>query len=310
MMFTGTSSTQRIARFGPKVDSRPNRNRALSVFAASLALLVSMAGCSATPPLGGELERDPSAKAVLDYSTGRITTPVSAYAAPVRLEFKVEKASELLLAPCLKEQGFTPTPTKIPTDADYPARDIGRMWGPWSVKLAQRRGYELDDGESLKRSQQNFGIPGYDDAVFDCRDKHQKEFEQLTEGDVFSQESIDSSISVQARVATQNTDEYKSIHNEYDECIRSKGYVPLPNDEWGIENPPSGPAGEKSPEKIKAAVDQAQCATDTQAVQRLADMTASFEAPLIDKHQAQLGERMKEIEAAEKRLDAYIKERE
>lgn len=281
--------------------------KTVALLGVCIALTLMLSSCGDTTDTNNEnqeLERDHSAKAVLDYESGIITTPISAYSVPSRVLAKAKRAKVLMILPCLKKKGFTQTPPAVPQDST-PMSNDGSLWGIWSVKLAQKHGFELDDGSELIEFKRIHSIPGFTEAQDECHSEQSSEIKKLYQDDPFSTSEIESTIAGTAYGAVQQSEEYKSIHSQFQDCVRTHGYVP--DEGWTTSDVVASDTGKPTAKEIKAATAVAQCATDLQSAQRLSDMKASFEAPLIKKHQAQLEARLKTIRDMEARLDEKLK---
>lgn len=112
-------------------------------------------------------------------------------------------------------------------------------------------------------------------------------------------------IGFRASAAARQTYEYRGIRAAFDDCLRRAGYEP-DTESWGPKGIGSNEGGPTS-EEIKAAVTTAKCNQDNQVTQRMGNLEASFEAPLIRESQSALNTEKQRIREMEIRVDEFLR---
>lgn len=116
-------------------------------------------------------------------------------------------------------------------------------------------------------------------------------------------DALSHSVTEQIRSASFNAaaqlPEWEAARNEYTACIEEAGLTPEP-DGWGsqeetdlsIQHQES--SGKASEAEIRVAVAQATCNNEVNLTQRLGDLVASYQVPLIRDHEAALQQESQE----------------
>ncbi|WP_233992307.1 hypothetical protein [Rothia sp. HMSC069C03] len=100
----------------------------------------------------------------------------------------------------------------------------------------------------------------------------------------------------QAYTYASQTDEWKNIRSEWWICLRERGLTPREGEgDWMSEESAHLMASsqdneESKPEEIRLATIEAECNQKVGMAQRLGDIEASYQGPLIEKNQALLND--------------------
>ena len=106
----------------------------------------------------------------------------------------------------------------------------------------------------------------------------------------------------QAYTYASQTDEWKNIRSEWWICLRERGLTPREGEgDWMSEESAHLMASsqdneESKPEEIRLATIEAECNQKVGMAQRLGDLEASYQGPLIEKNQAKLNQLKEEKE--------------
>lgn len=269
------------------------RDMALPVL--SLFVVASLAGCS------GEPERDTTATAKLDFKRLQVIVPTTEYSVSPELQQKMLITDALMMRPCIKEHGFVEPMPK--------ANAIGemRIWGLWSVDSARKHGQHLaNEPSSLSFPK----APEYGKAREVCWPSIREEQDSLYGSQLDSLNSKATEINFRAHDTAKNTTDYKQAKDEYNNCLREKGLKPNDDmDIWGSTDNGFDVDATKYPssEETRTAVAEAQCNSDLNITQRMGDLEASIQAPLVRENQAVLNQEKEEIQQLESRVDEYIR---
>jgi len=239
--------------------------KALSAVAV-FCLLGACVSCS------NSAERDTSRKAVLDYSKNYVHLPLDEYAFDELTLRTVSTAWHTLMSECYAHHGQSYAVPSI--DTPQP----GGLYGSWNVEYAKKYGY------SQKESR------GPEDSVSDdINTRCQEEVKT-----VFSDVELDEKeyrfvgeLNSQAYTYASQTDEWKNIRSEWSDWL-SEESAHLMTSSQGNE--------EAKPEEIRLATIEAECNQKVGMAQRLGDIEASYQGPLIEKNQAKLNQLKEEKE--------------
>ena len=254
--------------------------KALSAVAV-FCLLGACVSCSSSA------ERDTSRKAVLDYSKNYVHLPLDEYAFDELTLRTVSTAWHTLMSECYAHHGQSYAVPSI--DTPQP----GGLYGSWNVEYAKKYGY------SQKESR------GSDDSASDdINTRCQEEVKT-----VFSDVELDQKeyrfvgeLNSQAYTYASQTDEWKNIRSEWWTCLRERGLTPREGEsDWLSEESAhlmtsSQGKEEAKPEEIRLATIEAECNQKVGMAQRLGDIEASYQGPLIEKNQAKLNQLKEEKE--------------
>ena len=232
-------------------------------------------------------ERDTSRKAVLDYSKNYVHLPLDEYAFDELTIRTVSTAWHTLMSECYAHHGQSYAVPSI--DTPQP----GGLYGNWNVEYAKKYGY------SQKESR------GPDDSASDDINARCQEEVKTAFSDVELDEKeyrFVGELNSQAYTYASQTDEWKNIRSEWWTCLRERGLTPREGErDWTSEESAhlmtsSQGKEEAKPEEIRLATIEAECNQKVGMAQRLGDIEASYQGPLIEKNQAKLNQLKEEKE--------------
>lgn len=232
-------------------------------------------------------ERDTSRKAVLDYSKNYVHLPLDEYAFDELTLRTVSTAWHTLMSECYAHHGQSYAVPSV--DTPQP----GGLYGSWNVEYAKKYGY------SQKESR------GSDDSASDDINTRCQEEVKAAFSDVELDEKeyrFVGELNSQAYTYASQTDEWKNIRSEWWTCLRERGLTPREGErDWTSEESAhlmtsSQGNEEAKPEEIRLATIEAECNQKVGMAQRLGDIEASYQGPLIEKNQAKLNQLKEEKE--------------
>lgn len=226
-------------------------------------------------------ERDTSRKAVLDYSKNYIHLPLDEYAFDELTIRTVSTAWHALMSECYAHHGQSYAVPSV--DTPQP----GGLYGSWNVEYAKKYGYSQKESRGSEDS-------ASDDINTQCQEEVKT---------VFSEVELDEKeyrfvgeLNSQAYTYASQTDEWKNIRSEWWTCLRERGLTPREGEsDWTSEESAhlmtsSQGNEEAKPEEIRLATIEAECNQKVGMAQRLGDLEASYQGPLIEKNQAKLNQ--------------------
>lgn len=263
--------------------------RALAGFAAAF-LGVSLAACGGSN--ASTEERDTSARAKLDRESAQILTPFSAYLAaddPADLAL-MDQAKRVYTSKCMAEKGLTYTATG-PEDAVLD----DRTFGIWDEQLAADYGWGTKPSSvtALEEQEEAAGGDAWTMGYEECQARFEKDpdTEVLRKYNVASSDRADE-LSTQALNAAAKDEEWERVHKEWAQCLTDAGLTaPKSKDMWASVDSQKlleSEGSQTTQEGIRLASIEARCNNQTSTSQRLGDLVASYQQPLIDKHEAEL----------------------
>lgn len=250
-----------------------------SALLACIALALS--SCSSNA------ERDTSRKAVLDYSKNYIHLPLDEYALDELTLRTVSTAWHTLMSECYAHHGQSYAVPSIDTP------EPGGLYGNWNVEYAKKYGYSHNESR------------GSDDSASDDINARCQEEVKAAFSDVELDEKeyrFVGELNSQAYTYASQTDEWKNIRSEWWTCLRERGLTPREGErDWTSEESAhlmtsSQGNEEAKPEEIRLATIEAECNQKVGMAQRLGDIEASYQGPLIEKNQAKLNQLKEEKE--------------
>lgn len=250
-----------------------------STLLACIALALS--SCSSNA------ERDTSRKAILDYSKNYVHLPLDEYAFDELTLRTVSTAWHTLMSECYAHHGQSYAVPSV--DTPQP----GGLYGSWNVEYAKKYGYSQKESRGSENSVSddiNTRCQEEVKTVFSDVELDQKEYRFVGE------------LNSQAYTYASQTDEWKNIRSEWWTCLRERGLTPREGEsDWISEESAHLMASsqgkeEAKPEEIRLATIEAECNQKVGMAQRLGDIEASYQGPLIEKNQAKLNQLKEEKE--------------
>ncbi|MDO5749836.1 MAG: hypothetical protein Q4P78_01380 [Rothia sp. (in: high G+C Gram-positive bacteria)] len=178
----------------------------------------------------------------------------------------------------------------------------GREYASWNPEFAAKNGY----------TQRTPRGNGANPAQFGCEDKAKETLNSIgTVGRV----PLARNLEVQARASAKQDPEWNKATKDWISCIRDKGLT-IDSDPDILRSHEGEKAiiGDGSPkfsdsplteEEIRVAGIEAQCAVDTGAIQKLADLEAAYQLPLIKKNETQLQKDLDDFKENNEKFKKY-----
>lgn len=262
---------------------------------AALLAIFFLAGCSESQPGVNDVEdveRDTSYTAEVDADTGTVILPLDRYLM-TRHERGLEHAAGVLMTElCVVDKGYP----GIWTHPGEPNSEEWYSYGRWNLENAQKYGYspvpteveeyQLSSNQWAKEYSDEINTPEYDKAVDECAQSE----------DHRSINALDLELELPADLRTGQvaasynlmleTPEADAVFSEWESCLTEAGLErDLAVSPFAIKGVSFDEPDENS---IKAAVADVACKEKTNFIQRLADIEASFQGPVVKKYEAEL----------------------
>lgn len=254
-----------------------------------LTITLFLTACSLQP--SEKLETDPTAQGVLDYSNNLIILPLDEYLYTEQDMLSYQKAFDIIYGSCFAAKGKTYSPQ------DY--TPIGsRPYGLWNLEQAQKYGFGTAS-ESVEQAPN-------DPVTMSSCEPEAKALKGLSPIDSPHQELL-ADIGSTAYSAAQNDPLWTSEREEWWACLAENGLTPRKGEhEWGSEQGNKTFSEQELEESIRIATIEASCSEKTGLAQTLANLEASYQAPLISKNQADLNEAKNHLQRQREKLSDFL----
>ncbi len=280
-----------------------NTRRQLLIGMCVLTLAACLGGCMsrgdtpATVTTSSDRARNARYVAEVSEGTGKIIFPVDRYEMTQEEQLLEKSAQYLDLALCMHKQGM---PAYWSPEATV-MRDENTRYGRWVMKNAEEFAYTripnkvLDDAfivDDLFRKKFHDVIDSkeYTDAQEHCLNNPAEDLimaESLTfpnEVSRIGQESYDLMLS---------SEEAHQVFADWERCLNDEGLSRDPDDPYSILGVDYSRVDENT---IRIAVQDVRCKQTTNFVQRLADIEASFQGPVVERYESELAAYSESIE--------------
>lgn len=230
-------------------------------------------------------------KAKLDYANNLITLPLDEYDYDDASRAVINEAVARIMQVCYVAKGYSDA---VPAFSDDQHSNI---YGAWNVEYAKKYGY-FNEEKSRERTQAAEKIPA--EIRKECRKESAnqlKEIEYENDNDSFAYR-----LRQEAYASAKSDPEWNKVRSEWWSCLESNGLTPRKDDQaWGSQETSnidvsSKSEEEKTQEVIRLATIEAECNQKVGMAQRLGDIEASYQGPLIEKNQAKLNQLKEEKE--------------
>lgn len=264
-----------------------------SLSSALLLLSLSACGSEETP----ELLQDTSIKATLDYENNIINLPLDSYQESEEDRLNYNRIRDLSYGSCFARHG------KEYQKENY--IQLGtRIYGFWNPEYTKTYG-SLGPGEINTEGES----PGNDEEMMAVCSSDVAPLGQFLAKSHTGNELVDR-ISRDAYSAARNNPAWQEAREAWWACLKDKGLTPRTGDsEWGSkESTTEISEGLKadSEEKIRVLTIEAQCSKDTGMAQTLADLEASYQAPLIKENQDALNSIKEDLQENSRAMKEYL----
>ncbi|MDO5750212.1 MAG: hypothetical protein Q4P78_03285 [Rothia sp. (in: high G+C Gram-positive bacteria)] len=257
------------------------RIRALCI----LILIFSLSAC--TP----SLEQDTSWTARLDYENNQIVFPLDEYFFTQEESQILHRANLFTRVDCYRANGYS--------DIPYPEyeKPINNLYGAWNISWAQKYGFS--SAPITEDSQKFSQVP---QALAEkCAGEDIEITKLLSASTAGTDEGkFIGILQRQAANAAENSSEWAKLRKEQWACLESKNLSPTRDiHSWELKDLYAIQAGldnksltkeQAKAEEIRIATIEAECSESLQFAQKLANLEASYQGPLIIKNQAKLNE--------------------
>lgn len=262
------------------------------------ATLIStvLSSCS----FGPTLEKDESARAIFDVENDRVILPLDAYNTDGKDEYYT-KALELARKKCFDEHGQH---YKMFVRTEGSGRNFGRTYGIWNVEYAQKYGlHEPNESNTLDLSSPAPSSDPGKDVSTECYQRASDEMAKI--GEIPFGSATYRRVETDARNAAGDQQLKKSLDDEWKRCVKDKGLTP--DSEMTVKEEKNIPhSTTPSEEEIRIATIQAQCNQDVGRSQKLYDLEAQYQKPLVAKNQAALENELKEFKRRDEQFKQYV----
>lgn len=258
--------------------------KTLITLGSSLLLLLT-AGCSSGP----RLAQDTSVRAVLDYENNIIVLPLDAYQQTESDRINYYKIFNQKYGDCFARHG-----KPYPTSEQAP---IGtRTYGFWNPEYHQLYGFGIETEEELK-DPETLELCGQEISTDPLID----ELLQLS-----APSDLIGRLLSDAYSAARDNPAWQEAREAWWACLKDKGLTPRTgSSDWGVKEEENPDALSKE-EEIRIATIQAQCSKDTGMAQTLADLEASYQAPLVKENQDALNSIKEDLETYRQKMQDYL----
>ena len=266
--------------------------RALRV-AVSVGALTSVLALTACSESTDSVSRDESAHARLDRETGQIITPFSEYLLfdDAAEQAVVDQSHRVYLGHCMEAAGLAFNATMA---EDQVLDD--RRFGLWVEDRATAYGYSDPPSTVALTWDQDAAAGG--DQWQAALDRCEEEFLNDPETAAFQANNDEndfgraSELSTDAYRLAAEDPEWEAARKPWKQCLQDNDLTPPEQpEEWSAVETQQlleSDGAESSQELLRIAAIEARCNNDTSLTQRLGDLVASYEQPLIDRHEAEL----------------------
>lgn len=234
----------------------------------------------------GDTARDSSAEAVLDYENNLILKPLDEYNLTSQAGDIYNKVHTIETTRCT---------TALGTPFTYPDNTVeigSREYGFWNPSYIENNGYLIF---SLGVDEENLEAPPETSLNIETCVNTDPELIKLTE----KLDAVGKDVEITERLRTEahslaaQSPEWQKARETWWACLEGQGLTPRTDDvawtsEQLISANTSTPEGRE--EKVRIALTEANCSQQTGMAQTLADLEASYQAPLVRENQAALNQ--------------------
>lgn len=219
--------------------------------------------------------------ATLDFDTGTVQLPLDRYRlSEPQNDAVIDNALDTLASECLVKAGFTPL-SFTPVVARQQNED--RLFGRWSVSLAEKYGTGLDPSEKSSLIDTSAQGDDYTAKYGECYDAAKDTVADHIEA--LTDPGMGYKISANAHAQVLKDDEGIAAIEKSLKCMEDRGISVQRDDGAG----PSGDyRNQPREEQVRVATQAARCRVDTGAIQTLYDLDARYQSAYIAQYEAQL----------------------
>ena len=302
------------------------RTAVISLLSASFLL----SACQAADTTQDTTEPDYNVHAELDVATSRVIFPSTPFQMTHEEDQIIATAYNVAVNKCAQEE--------LGINAQYPEfislqSDVYEMfyeYGPWTEDMATRFGYvapmtEADmrangivrDNVSADTQSSDAGIPELSDAELErvnkeCRTKPEvKQFDPIGI-DNLRPAALDTLNDADMGLKVKKNKRGQAVFEDLKECYSRNGIAFEKSREEEISSSPIEVSGANhwaiNEEQIKLALKDVACKNEVNMIQRLADIRAAYEAPVVQENEKEFQAYRKQIDDLVTKANAYINE--
>lgn len=236
------------------------------------------------------LQQDTATKAFLDYENNIIVLPLDEYLENSNDSLNYRKIVDQRLKECFIQHGDTYTPDTYEV--------IGtRTYGLWNPEHARLYG---------------FGSIGHQPPMNDQKMLEKCDEEIDSDGllahlrDLSAPSELVGRLLSESYSAARDNPAWQEAREAWWACLKDKGLTPRTgSSEWGTEED-RNLSSLSAEENIRIATIEAQCSKDTGMAQTLADLEASYQAPLVKENQDALNSIKEDLETYRQKMQDYL----
>lgn len=262
---------------------RPDCRTATALLVSALAL----GACASSPVSVPEI----TSRATLNWQEATIGLPIDAFAMSPSQTNTVQAAQQIVFARCILGSGPIPDSTIRSAGATLGTVVAPNRWvyGYWDMGFISAHGtgspwgsYSVGQGLTFSDEQLKACVYSEEYMSLDIIDGHTVTA-SVSEGHDAGGLLMD--ISMSAYGQTLDDSRFKELAQTRADCVTARGYAIDPDssyqgvgiqDGWGVE------------QTLKAALVEAQCGDGMDFTQQAADINATYQQALIDRHEAEL----------------------
>lgn len=252
-----------------------------------------------------------SLRAELNEATGEVRLPYDRFTATYEEMDLLVVASSVAASTCAREKGVVFVP---PAPSSDPAYVSEQYFGPWTVDQAQRFGFVepmtdadlvangiigASSDETERPAAPNGDLTDADWAVMDTCGST-PEVKKLLDARAESGPWVTPMAAVHD--ALLDDGRAKDLLDELDGCYRGEGLKPLAKTPWT----PQGASGAISEDQIRLALQVVECKKQISFTERMAQVEASLQAPIISEYADELVAKRAQIDEAVVEAKALI----
>lgn len=261
-----------------------------------------LSGCSAAGT-----SRDMQAHARLDESRNLIVYPLDEYRVSDDQIRTMELARIRIVEGCLRDHGI---PVK-PVEGRRDGLDWGsRNYGLWNETAARREAQLMASVGQNHEDRGTFYDAATGDVRAQCLEERKDQVQRVSfvEGD--QNYGLADKLSLEVNDKAKNTPEWRNAVADWESCLKDNGLTPV-RDQWITQESLNASSKDLSDpgnaeELTRVSLLEAKCSQSTGMAQKLADIEASFQIPLIEEHQAELNEVKNLIQAKVQGAQSFL----
>lgn len=257
--------------------------RSKAIFLSVLLL----AACGSEAPTEGDDTSVPIADtaftATIDKDRGRIELPVDKYRVTDEEQEIFSEAGKIYMLMCLQKDGYVDEYRE-----SIPEIEEDRRYGRWSEELAQQFGYTLAATPAKQAVLDSMGTnKGSSEIPIEAFEKCGAEEDYLR---FFPDESTINTVTneVDTWELMVSSQQFTQVLDEWKQCLKENGLDVQEDGDTELPDPVGADYENATESSIKVALIDVKCKESTDFVQRLANIEASYQGPVVKKYENEL----------------------